>query len=172
MEIQQPWLFYQVFGLLAKRGSYVLPVAYGLLPNKTRESYERFFTLLKTYYIGRRRNDNNRRQPLFPKELWSVHARTVGNQDRTNNHAEAAHRKLQAMLQIDHPSLWKFMESLMHVQKETDFRYEQYVRGDQNVPKRKKYREADERILKIVAEYRNREIIEYLRGIAHNFQME
>ncbi|KAH7697413.1 hypothetical protein AAVH_35503 [Aphelenchoides avenae] len=60
----------------------------------------------------------------------------------------------------------------MHVQKETDFRYEQYVRGDQNVPKRKKYREADERILTIVTEYRNREIIEYLRGIAHNFQME
>ncbi|KAH7709043.1 hypothetical protein AAVH_23685 [Aphelenchoides avenae] len=59
----------------------------------------------------------------------------------------------------------------MHVQKETDFRYEQYARGDQNVPKRKKYREADERIHTIVAEYRNREIIEYLRGIAHNFQM-
>ncbi|KAH7702677.1 hypothetical protein AAVH_30163, partial [Aphelenchoides avenae] len=56
--------------------------------------------------------------------------------------------------------------------KETDFRYEQYVCGDQNVPKRKKYREADERILTIVTEYRNREIIEYLRGIAHNFQME
>ncbi|KAH7712114.1 hypothetical protein AAVH_20527, partial [Aphelenchoides avenae] len=54
----------------------------------------------------------------------------------------------------------------------TDFRYEQYVRGDQNVPKRKKYREADERILTIVSEYRKREIIEYLRGIAHNFQME
>ncbi|KAH7673219.1 hypothetical protein AAVH_42301, partial [Aphelenchoides avenae] len=40
------------------------------------------------------------------------------------------------------------------------------------VPKRKKYREADERILTIVTEYRNREILEYLRGIAHNFQME
>ncbi|KAH7708927.1 hypothetical protein AAVH_23803 [Aphelenchoides avenae] len=270
-----PGLFYQVFVLLAKRGSYVLPVAYGLLPNKSRESYERFFTLLKgawpqlnpvtvsldfeqatltairnafpeaallgclyhlaknvrphvgreqllarynndadfavqvrtivalafvpladvelafetledelpdelqpvlayfeTYYIGRRRNDNGRREPLFPKALWSVHARTVNNQDRTKNHAEAAHRKLQAMLQMDHPSLWKFIDSLIHVQKETDFRYEQYVRGDQNVPKRKKYREADERILTIVSEYRNREIIEYLRGIAHNFQME
>ncbi|KAH7691334.1 hypothetical protein AAVH_40152 [Aphelenchoides avenae] len=270
-----PAMFYQVFVLLAKRGSYVLPVAYGLLPNKSREAYERFFALLKgawpqlnpvtvsldfeqatltairnafpeaallgclyhlaknvrlhvsregllaryntdadfalqvrmivalafvpladvelafetledelpdelqpvlayfeTYYIGRRRNDNVRRQPLFTKELWSVHARTVGNQDRTNNHAEAAHRKLQAMLQMDHPSLWKFIEALMHVQKETDFRFEQYVRGDQNVPKRKKYREADERILTIVTEYRNREIMEYLRGIAHNFQME
>ncbi|KAH7717719.1 hypothetical protein AAVH_14863 [Aphelenchoides avenae] len=55
---------------------------------------------------------------------------------------------------------------------ETDFRYEQYVRGDQNVPKRKKYREADERILTIVTEYRNQEILEYLRRIAHNFQME
>ncbi|KAH7707692.1 hypothetical protein AAVH_25066 [Aphelenchoides avenae] len=263
-----PALFYQMFALLTKRGSYVLPVAYGLFPNKTRESYERFFTLLmdawpqlnpvtisldfeqatlttirnafpdaallgclyrlaknvrlltrynndadfalqvrmivalafvpladvelafatledelpvelqpvlayfETYYIGRRRNDNIRRQPLFPKELWSVHARTVGNQDRINNHAEAAHRKLQAMLQMDHSSLWKFIEALMHVQKETDFRYEQYVRGDQNVPKRKKYRKADERILTIVTEYRNREIIEYLRGIAHNFEME
>ncbi|KAH7712776.1 hypothetical protein AAVH_19879 [Aphelenchoides avenae] len=76
------------------------------------------------------------------------------------------------MLLMDHPSLWKFIEALMHVQKDTDYRYEQYVRGDQNVPKRKKLLEADERILTIVTEYRNREIIEYLRGIAHNFQME
>ncbi|KAH7680317.1 hypothetical protein AAVH_41308, partial [Aphelenchoides avenae] len=112
-----------------------------------------------TYYIGRRRNDNIRRQPMFEKTLWSVHARTVDNKDRTNNHAEAAHRKLQAMLQMGHPSLSKFIEALMHVQMETDFRYEQYVRGDQNVPKRKKYREADERILTIVTKYCNREII-------------
>ncbi|KAH7713589.1 hypothetical protein AAVH_19054 [Aphelenchoides avenae] len=168
-------LFYQVFVLLAKRGNYVLPVAYGLLPNKSRESCERFFTLLKgawpqlnpvtvsldfeqatltavrnafpgaallgcLYHLAKNvRLHVSREGILAEKALWSVHARTVNHLDRTNNHAEAAHRKLQAMLQMDHPGLWKFIDALMHVQKETDCRFEQYVRGDDNVPKRKKY---------------------------------
>ncbi|KAH7695655.1 hypothetical protein AAVH_37283 [Aphelenchoides avenae] len=202
-----PGLFYQVFVLLAKRGNYVLPVAYGLLPNKSRESYERFFNLLKgawpqlnpvtvslyfeqptltavrnafpraallgslghlaknerlhvsredplasytndadfalhvrmivalafvpladvelafetledvlpdelqpvlayfeTYYIGCRRNDNIRRQPLFENALWSVHARTVNHLDRTNTYgATTTLRFLETAASLRHP---------------------------------------------------------------------
>ena len=49
--------------------------------------------------------------------------------------------------------------------------YEGYVRGDPAPEKRKKYRQADERILAIGNTYENREIVEYLRGLAHNFLM-
>ncbi|KAH7708427.1 hypothetical protein AAVH_24321 [Aphelenchoides avenae] len=65
-------------------------LAFATLEDELPDELQPVLAYFETYYIGRRRNDNIRRQPLFPKELWSVHARTVGNQDRTNNHAEAA----------------------------------------------------------------------------------
>ena len=88
-----------------------------------------------------------------------------------NNFAEAAHRRLQTELDVKHPSIWKFIDSLQAVQKSRDLLYEAYVRGDPAPEKRKKYRQADERILAIVNTYENREIVEYLRGLAHNFLM-
>ncbi|KAH7715398.1 hypothetical protein AAVH_17232 [Aphelenchoides avenae] len=80
-------------------------LAFETLEGELPDELQPVLAYFETYYIIRRRNDNIRRQPLFEKSLWSVHARTVNNQDRTDNHAEAAHRKLQAMLQTDHPSL-------------------------------------------------------------------
>ncbi|KAI3416683.1 hypothetical protein GPALN_004395 [Globodera pallida] len=42
----------------------------------------------------------NNADPTFAEtvplpEMWSVYERTLNNDDRTNNYAEAAHRKLQ-----------------------------------------------------------------------------
>ena len=95
--------------------------------------------------------------------MWNVYERTLAAQDRTNNHAEAAHRRLQTELDIYHPSLWKFIDGLRRVQKGRDVVYEQYVRGDAAPAKRLLYQLADERILTIVNDYPNRDILEYLR---------
>jgi len=50
--------------------------------------------------------------------------------------------------------------------------YEQYVRGEPGPVKRREYILADQRLLTIVNDYNNRDIIRYLRGIAHNFLTE
>ncbi|KAK9685302.1 hypothetical protein QE152_g38151 [Popillia japonica] len=124
------------------------------------------------HYVGRlNRRGNGRRQPLFRHEMWNVYNRTLNQQDRTNNHAEAAHRRLQTELGMDHPTIWKLIDGLRKVQTNRDIYYEHLVAGHNPPVKLKKYRDADQRILTVVRDYNNRDTIEYLKGIAHNYQM-
>ena len=97
---------------------------------------------------------------MFPPHICSVYERTLNGEDRTNNYVEAAHRRLQAEFGMDHPNIWKFIDGIRAVQKGRDLVYEQFVRGDEPPIKRRKYVAADTRIMKIVASYRERNIIE------------
>ncbi|PZQ99132.1 MAG: hypothetical protein DI539_28755 [Flavobacterium psychrophilum] len=123
--------------------------------------------------LGERTRGINRKPPRFPRDMWSCYLRTINGEDRTNNHAEAAHRRLQSELQMNHPSIWKFIDGLRKVQSLHDLTMEQFVAGSQPPKKRKRYVECDERILNIVNGYADRtSFIEYLRGVAHNLHME
>lgn len=123
-------------------------------------------------YIGRLNLDGSRRSPLFPNPTWSLYDRTLEKLDRTNNYAEAAHRRLQIQFSCDHPTIWKFIDSLRSFQSHTDQIYAEFIRGDLPVQKRTKYRQIDTRILRIVESYGERNIMEYLRGLATNFLMQ
>uniref|UniRef100_A0A183BR70 Uncharacterized protein n=1 Tax=Globodera pallida TaxID=36090 RepID=A0A183BR70_GLOPA len=119
-------------------------------------------------------------------EMWSVYERTLNNDDRTNNYAEAAHRKLQTHFNCRHPSLWHFIDVLRRVQKDTDIDFSRFIAGHEPPPKRKKYRDIDARILAKVQGYvlinrsinndhiynqNPRHIVEYLKGISRNYRM-
>jgi len=142
------------------------------LSNSLSQEFTPILDYFKDYYIGRMLYNNVRRQPLFNPAMWSCYLRTINNECRTNNFAEAAHRKLNREFGADHPSLWKFIDGLRMIQKSVDQLYEQFLRGDQHTPKRKKYTLADERILEVVNDFKNREILEFVRGIAYNFVMD
>ncbi|XP_018494357.1 uncharacterized protein LOC108864009 [Galendromus occidentalis] len=113
---------------------------------------------------------------LLPPELVTVlnyfEDRTLDGEARTNNYAEAAHRRMQLEFGVSHPTLWKFIEGLRRIQNNRDFQLEQFLGGAPSSKKRDKYVEADRRILEIVRDVSNRTHVEYLRGIAHNFFME
>ncbi len=47
-----PPMFSQVYVISAKRGGYVLPVVYALLPNKQRATYDTLFTTMKAVSIS------------------------------------------------------------------------------------------------------------------------
>ena len=90
---------------------------------------------------------------------------------KTNNISEAAHRRLQAQLGMTNPTLWRFINELIKVQAERDIYYEFLVAGNEPPRTKRKYVDASNRILTLVRDYRNRNTIEYLRGLAHNFVM-
>ena len=91
--------------------------------------------------------------------------RTISGIGRTNNHAEAAHRRVKRELDVVHPSIWKCIDGLHRVQKGRDVTYEQYVCGEPGLVKRREYILVDLRLLTTVNDYSNRDIVECLRGI-------
>ena len=71
---------------------------------------------------------------------------------------------------LDCPTIWKFITSLKKIQKGRDTYYEQLVVGHMPRHKLLKYVRADERILRIVNQFHQRDPVEYMRGLAHNYE--
>jgi hypothetical protein len=149
-----------------------LDFAVGMLSRDITEELIPVLNWMEDNYIGRLNRDGTRRPARYPPAIWSVYERTLHDDPRTNNYAEAAHRRLQSEFGVDHPSLWKFINALRTVQKGRDAVFEQYIRGDRPRIKRRKYVQADIRIKQLVESYSERTVIEYLRGLSHNFIME
>ena len=121
-------------------------------------------------YIGRPRADGGRRNPLFPIEMWSMHQRTIDGLPRTNNHVEGWHRRFQADVGAHHPNFWRFLTVLRREEALTHTEIVQAEAGDAAPAQRRLYRDVQQRIENIVHDFGNREVINFLRGIAHNFQ--
>ncbi|KAF1740308.1 hypothetical protein MXB_2643 [Myxobolus squamalis] len=73
---------------------------------------------------------------------------------------------------MEQPTLWKFIDGIRTIQKGRNRYFKRYIRGDCQLQKRNKCIVTDERILRIVETYDSRNILEYLRELAHNFLME
>lgn len=112
------------------------------------------------------------RPAQFPVHLWSCYQRTLDGEDRTNNYAEASHRRLQTYLDVKHPSIGRFIDTLKKIQKLYDHSYEKCIAGHAAPKKRQEYLEADGRILDLVQLFERRNLVEYLRGLARNFIMD
>ncbi|KAF0992091.1 hypothetical protein HZS_2641 [Henneguya salminicola] len=75
----------------------------------------------------------------------------MNREDRINNYVKAAHRILQAEFGMNHLNIRKFKGGIRSVRKRRNLVYEQFVCGAQP------------------PSYRDRNIIDDLRGIALNF---
>ena len=104
--------------------------------------------------------------------MWNVHERVEQHNGRTNKFAEAAHRRIMAELQCDHPTIWRFVDKLKKVQKTRDVFYEQLIAGNPPPRKKRRYLQCDKRIERIVRNFNAYpNVTDFLRGIAHNFEM-
>jgi len=108
--------------------------------------------------------------PTFPIELWNVYSRTLNDQHRTNNAAEGWHRGFQETCATTYPNIFRFIDALKKQQGLHNFEITQLIAGSSGNQKNNKYAAISARIKTIVNDFENRNVIDYLRGIAYNFE--
>ena len=170
-----------------------------VLRERLPEEFEPILDYFEDNYIGRLQRNHRRRRPLFAPGMWSSYARTLAAEARTNNHAEAAHRCLQAEFGVNHPTLWKFINGLRMVQKSVINGMKvssEAIHLQENATSMCKLMHEFSHWLRVlliakclnilrglptifiwinmhlVESFANREMFEYLKGIAHNFYMD
>ena len=119
-------------------------------------------------YIGRRLRVRGC-DPLYSHDFWNVHGRVINGDPRTNNKVEGHHNLISQTLLMQHPTIWKFIGALKQLQNMNKNKIEA-LSAQEPPPKRKKYVELDARIKYLVEDFQNRDVIDFLRGIAHNLK--
>ena len=106
---------------------------------------------------------------MFDIKFWSMHRRTTQSSMRTNNAAEAYHRRINSVFQCAHPTLWVFLEKLAMEEKNVHDDLIHINAGQP--PKKKKVNERLEtRLLNLVNTPHN-QILGQLDAIAHNISL-
>lgn len=120
-------------------------------------------------WIGRPNRGNRRRLPRFPHDLWNCYDAVIDGLPKTNNSVEGWHRGFVELVGGHHPTIWKFISSLKLEQSRNEAVIEQYLAGQEPPTGKKKYPDCAKRIERIVATYDQVDLIDYLRGLSHNF---
>ena len=136
----------------------------GPLPEEMQGVIDTF----EDYYIGRM-TPQGRRVPQFPPYLWSQYSRTKQDMHRTNNCVEGHHHAMNCILQMQHPSISKLISGLKDLQVKCDGDMAAVIAGHPFRPPSKKYRSINQSIKTIVDTIDDRTTLEFLGGIAHNF---
>lgn len=137
----------------------------GVFPPESQEVVDYF----EDTWIGRPTRRHLRRPPKFSHEMWNVYQLVLDGLPRTNNSVEGWHRGFEEQVAACHPNIWKFIDSIKKEQSVNEIRIEQFFSGSELSNKKKKYRDCDERIKKLVSSYDEQsDIFDYVRGIAHN----
>ena len=121
-------------------------------------------------YIGRKRR-RNRAPPKYAHGLWNVEERLVDGLPRTNNAVEGWHRHMQSAVACQHPNLWKFLQVLKKEQGVNNLLIAQANAGVAPPKQRKVYEDVTRRLTTIAQDFANRNVVDYLRGIAMNISV-
>ncbi|XP_064090758.1 uncharacterized protein LOC135204520 [Macrobrachium nipponense] len=156
----------------------MIPALAFVPPEKVIEAFEKLQETLppeaiidyfEDTYISRRRR-HTRRQPPFPVSMWSMYTRVVEVLPQTNNALEGWHNHMQASVTSFHPNIRKFLGVLKREQALSSVIINQILAGHPVPPKQKRYQDSSKRIANIVQDFENRDVLEFLRYIAHNLK--
>jgi hypothetical protein len=135
------------------------------------EDNERKLRPLLDYYektwLGKPKR-GGRREPLFPHSLWNCYNTTAVRNSRTNNSVEGWNRRFNTLVGAQHPSIWTVIDKFKDEQNVSEMKLNQLIAVSSAPTKRKAYRDLEVRLLRIVEDYANMPLSDYLLGISQN----
>ena len=106
---------------------------------------------------------------MFDIEFWNMYDRTTQSSMRTNNSAEAYHRRIGSVFQCAHPTLWIFLEKLINEEGNTHADILQ-VKAGQPPKNKKKNQHFEIRLLNLISTPHS-DINTQIDSIAHNITL-
>lgn len=166
----------RMFTALAFLPEALIPRAFQLLTTQLEdEVYAPIKRYFEVTYVGYEDHSGRRvrqKEPLFHPKLWSVFDRVETGSPRSTNHLEGWHRRFSSVVQKAHPNFYEFLTYLKQEEAHTSMQIEQLVRGMEPRQATKKQKAIDDRLTtlhhRISADSQDAEIMEFLRGCAHN----
>lgn len=119
-------------------------------------------------YIGSIGRGGRRRRPTFRVSMWSQFQRVKDDLPRTTNSLEGWHNAFKGVVNKAHPSIKALVPKLQLEESAVAQKIERNQAGHATRQKKKKYEAVDDRIKSVVDSYRNENIVQYLKNIAHN----
>ncbi|CAF1383974.1 unnamed protein product [Didymodactylos carnosus] len=96
-----------------------------------------------------------------------MHTRTTQLSMRTNNSVEAWHRRIRCVFQCAHPTLWSFLQKLIHEEHATHADVVHINSGEAPKHKSKTNERFERRLLNLLL-HPHDDILMQLNNIAHN----
>ncbi|CAF0928710.1 unnamed protein product [Adineta ricciae] len=141
-----------------------------LLCEELGEGYDDILDYFESTYIGELRSNRIRQKPLFDISFWSMHNRTTHSSMRTNNCADAYHRRINSTFQCAHPTLWLFVQKLFDEENVVHADLVHIIAGEP--PKKKKITERLERRLLNLLTTNHSPIAVQLNSIAYSISLK
>ena len=101
--------------------------------------------------------------PIFPIKCWSVYARIIKGEPRTNNNLEAWHKQFEVDARI-HPTVNKLIQQFRLEQKNTEVLLSQLEVGD-NYSRKKNVIAKDEKIFDLVSQYNKKDLNNFMNSL-------
>ena len=89
---------------------------------------------------------------------------------RTTNKLEGWHRRFSSIMAKHHPNIYEFIGKLKEEQHHTEMSIMQLLSGAKLKAPKPYTIAKEQRIKTVVQSYHSRDIIDYLRGVAHNIK--
>ena len=97
-----------------------------------------------------------------------MHNRVIENLPHTTNALEGWHNAFASSLGQSHANIWTFINALKREHALVHMAITQQQAGLPPPARKRKYVDVDNRITAIVADYENRQPIDFLRAISYN----